>query len=159
MIAGILSLLSSWSPLTITDEVRWWAKAYRVNPDLAQAVAIVESGERDGLVSKTGDYGRMQINCATWRKAFGLEKCSELLQPHLNALLGVKILHRYKKRFAGRDGMSCCCYAARETPHWWVAHYNSGNRLTSRSLAYQSVVRWHVKRLVKERAEKRAGRS
>ena len=155
---GLWMALSSHLP-TVTDEVRFFAWTMGVDPDLAQAVTIVESGERDGLVSKTGDFGRGQVNCHTWLRKLGIESCAQLLNVHINAWAQARVMAAFKRRFAARDGWACRCRESKGTPHWWIAHYNSGNKLTPRGMAYQMVARWHVKRLVRERAEKGGKRS
>lgn len=124
--------------LTPEHELRIWAQVYEVDPDLAVAVSMVESRGKDGLISSTGDYGRMQINCVTWRKHLRLRHCRQLLNVHYNAWAGAYILARYQRRFGGNAAS-------------WVGHYNSGSTLTDRGRRYAAQVKWWQKKVAAKR--------
>lgn len=146
MIAGLISLLSA--QVQTSDEIRFWSALYGVDPTLARAVTYVESREKDGLISPTGDYGRAQVNCHTWIKALRLESCEDLLDTHINAWAGVHVLARYQKRYANRDKTACRC--GQIPRHHWVAHYNCGHVLKRRGLTYAGAVMHAMRRFIHE---------
>ncbi len=139
-----------WTP-TPEEEVRFWAVLHGVKPEVALAVADVESGRapesRRDLVVSRGNYGRFQVRCTTWRAYFGLRDCSDLLDRHRNIRLGVRILRMVQDRFASRDGRGCRCRSG--AAHHWTAHYNEGISVMpeGRGEAYGRLVAARARRL------------
>ena len=90
-------------------------KTDRVRPELALAVAQVESNFNPKALSHKGAIGVMQIMPATGRGVFGVEP-DALWDPETNIRLGVKFLDSLLKRYRGREDLA-------------LSHYNGGSRV------------------------------
>lgn len=87
---------------------------YKMEPSLVLAIIEVESGFRPDVISKTNDYGLMQINkCnhAAYKELLGI---TDFLDPKQNILAGVHMLATL------RDSYGC------DTVHKMLMAYNLG---------------------------------
>jgi hypothetical protein len=98
-------------------------KRFKIAPLLIAAVAMDESNFRRTIISRTNDYGIMQLHVSkhTHRHYIGREKL--LFDPKLNIYLGTKMLVYWRwyheKHCAGKK-------------HHWLHHYNQGARVSTR---------------------------
>ena len=90
-------------------------KSQRVRPELALAVARVESGFNAEAVSPKGAIGVMQIMPKTAASVFGVER-SRLFDAQLNIRLGVQFLDSLLHRYRGREDLA-------------LSHYNGGSKV------------------------------
>ena len=90
-------------------------KSQRVRPELALAVARVESGFNAQAVSPKGAIGVMQIMPKTAASVFGVER-SRLFDAQLNIRLGVQFLDSLLHRYRGREDLA-------------LSHYNGGSKV------------------------------
>ena len=90
-------------------------KSKRVRPELALAVARVESGFNAEAVSSKGAIGVMQIMPKTAASVFGVER-SRLFDAQLNIQLGVQFLDSLLHRYRGREDLA-------------LSHYNGGSKV------------------------------
>lgn len=95
--------------------IREAQKSERVRPELALAVAKVESNYNQHALSHKGAIGVMQIMPATGRGVFGVEP-ERLWDPETNVRLGVTFLDSLLKRYRGREDLA-------------LSHYNGGSRV------------------------------
>ena len=93
-----------------------------VDPLLVAAIIKVESRYRRRTVSRTDDYGLMQLHVSETTHERWLGRERELLEPARNVRLGVRML-RYWRRWHLRK-----CKGG----HAWWAHYNWGARIGNR---------------------------
>ena len=93
----------------------------KISPVITAARTQVESRFRPHKISRTNDYGLMQLHVSrtTRPKWIGREK--ELLDPETNIKEGVKAL-RYWKNYHSR-------YCKKRRAHHWWLHYKYGNRV------------------------------
>jgi soluble lytic murein transglycosylase-like protein len=75
-------------------QVRQEAEAYGVPPELADAVAMVETGYRPGAIGSSGEVGIMQILPSTAMQLGFHGTMNELLEPSVNIHLAVQYLSR-----------------------------------------------------------------
>ena len=68
---------------------------YHVSPALIAAIIVCESSARPRVISKTGDYGLMQIHYNAHKDK--ISKRSDLFNPRINIFLGTKIFAQYRK--------------------------------------------------------------
>lgn len=94
----------------ILSLIMTYANIYGVDPQLALAVAQVESGLDPSLVSPTEDYGVYQLHKATFRE-YTVE---QLLNPQVNVPLGIKYLAEIRATSVHRQGFD------------WVIGFNLG---------------------------------
>lgn len=119
-------------------EIAAWSMLRGVDYRVALAVHQTETGnvrDRDGVVSRSGDYGRMQINCSTWRRLTGNRDCEALHNRHVNILAGVTLLARWQARCKRRSRV-----CRRPTGTAWVCHYNGGFRCGPMATTYAAKV-------------------
>lgn len=90
---------------------------------LVAAIVHVESGGKDNVRGRHGEWGRMQIKCATARSVGLTGKCSQLAVASINLRYGTKYLDIALKRAGGR-----LCHAA--------SLYNMGVFARPRCTAY-----------------------
>lgn len=79
------------------------------------ALMMVESNLTPGAVSRTGDYGIMQVNCRIWRQRLktelGIENCEEeLMNPAVSIRAGVYVLNRFRRYRRCRGSNVYACY-------------------------------------------------
>lgn len=127
--------------MVIERELGTYAARYGVNPRLARAVLIQESGGNDKLVSSAGARGYFQVMPGTFR----------LLGVRSNIEAGIKYLGQMKRRF-GREDYAVAAYNAGpgrigntrplplETLQYviGVGHYKSVLRLHEAEIARQA---------------------
>ena len=68
---------------------------YHVSPSLIAAIIVCESSARPRVISKTGDYGLMQIHYSAHKDK--ISKRSDLFNPRINIFLGTRIFAQYHK--------------------------------------------------------------
>lgn len=90
---------------------------YHVSPALIAAIIVCESSARPRVVSKTGDYGLMQIHYKAHKDK--VSKRSDLFNPRINIFLGTRIFAQYRK---GR------------TLHGALTRYSGGNKSYARKV-------------------------
>jgi soluble lytic murein transglycosylase-like protein len=93
---------TSGMPNSYRALVRQEAARAGIPPDLADAVAEVESGYHPGVVGGAGEVGLMQVMPSTARMLGFTGTNAELAQPEVNARYGVAYLAR-AWRLAGQD--------------------------------------------------------
>lgn len=78
------------------------------------ALIMVESNLTTTAVSRTGDYGIMQVNCRIWRDRLrtelGIQNCEqELMNPRTGIRAGVYVLNRFRRyrRCQGSNVYAC----------------------------------------------------
>lgn len=68
---------------------------YYISPALIAAIIVCESSARPRVISKTGDYGLMQIHYSAHRDK--VKRRKDLFNPRINIFTGNKILAQYHK--------------------------------------------------------------
>ena len=68
---------------------------YHVSPALIAAIIVCESSARPRVISKTGDYGLMQIHYSAHRDKVKHRK--DLFNPRINIFTGTRIFAQYRK--------------------------------------------------------------
>lgn len=98
--ATVRSLLSPRQARQIRKALRYWARRYGVSPSLVRALAWVESGYQNGLTSRAGARGIMQVMPRTWRYVETI-LLGEDVPPTTrgNIRVGVTYLHSLLHRF------------------------------------------------------------
>lgn len=138
-------------PPTINQQISFWSWIHNIDPITVEAISETETGDvpekweppsrtypnttRETVISK-GNYGRLQINCTTWKKNLGITDCKELLNDKNNIRYATYIIKRFKNKFAKR-------YKGKHS-HRWIGHYNSGNILTDRGKRYADKTLKHI---------------
>jgi len=155
-----LLLAIGWAfapPLPVQYQIDVWSRVWGIDARIAMAVIHVESRGNPRAVSRTGDYGLFQVNCATWKRAAKLTSCRQLLDPARNIMLGTWILSKYQRRYRfpsdakrfpsdAKQAWACCCGGS----HGWLAHYNQGGKVGNRGNAYAATIR----QIVTKRAQR-----
>jgi soluble lytic murein transglycosylase-like protein len=100
----------------IADAIFELSPEYGFQPAQILALIEIESGGDPRAISKTGDYGLMQVNFRTWQRELGLDR-RRILEVKYNLRAGLEILRRYH----------------REAGDFWIAvhRYNNGYRGTN----------------------------
>ena len=123
----------------------------RVPPELALAVATVESGFDAKALSSAGARGVMQIMPKTARDEFGVNP-DELWNPRLNIQLGVDYLERLYDQYGGRWDLALSHYnggtlkgdkGANAKPHGYTRKYVAAVQAWQKRYADQSKT-WRV---------------
>jgi len=125
------------------------------------AIAMVETNLKEGLISHTGDYGLLQVNCKVHKKKLakrlGLKNCRKdmfILEHNVDA--AVLILNLFRKYRACRKSNLYSCYNGGQG--WRVVGQkcrveHCGNRdckRCNRPARYASSVRKHIRFLNKK---------
>ena len=79
------------------------------------ALIMVESNLTPAAVSRTGDYGLMQVNCRIWRaklkKDLGIQDCEkEMMDMETSIRAGVYVLNKFRKYRRCRGSKVYACY-------------------------------------------------
>jgi soluble lytic murein transglycosylase-like protein len=117
-------------------EERLIESAFRLPSGLLGAVAHVESRGNHRVISRTGDYGLLQINCTVWKRKLPIRSCRELLDRRRNLVSGAWILSRCHRRWEHLPDQA------------WIGAYNAGTPHGPRAIAYRDGV---VRRMVTNR--------
>lgn len=131
LIPCILAILVEFGPeMAIPRHVEMQIAEYAFDlpKGILGAVAHVESRGNPKAMSRTGDYGLLQVNCATWRRSLRLRSCRELLDPHRSIWSGAWILSRCYRRWGHLPD------------HAWIGAYNAGSPGSVRADAYRDRV-------------------
>lgn len=97
-------------PMEIQDYIFQLCKENSVDPVLIFAMVETESGFNPNCVSRTNDYGLMQINKCNhrWLKAqYGVDN---FLDPKQNLLCGISMISAYLKNNSGDWVKALMCY-------------------------------------------------
>lgn len=131
LIPCILAVLVEFGPelaIPADFEERLIESAFLLPEGLLGAVAHVESRGNHRAVSRTGDYGLLQINCATWKRNLPILSCTELLDRRRNLISGAWILSRCYRRWGHLPDQA------------WIGAYNAGSPGSDRARAYRDRV-------------------
>ncbi|MGH2972001.1 MAG: peptidoglycan-binding protein [Gaiellaceae bacterium] len=88
-----------------------WASHYRVDPSLARALAWMESGYQNDVVSSVGAQGVMQLLPSTWRYVENVLVGHPI--PHTadgNVEAGVALLHHLLAAFGGNEKLALAAW-------------------------------------------------
>lgn len=120
----------------IVDEAMYWG----VEPELALAVARVESNFNPRALSHAGARGVMQIMPATARSEYGVPKY-ELYDPNTNIRIGVRYLKQLLNRYDDNEELA-------------LSHYNGGSKVRrdDGSLAVIPYTRDYVDKVLAQKA-------
>ena len=119
--------------IIVEEAVRW-----NVKPELALAVAKVESNFSASAVSSAGAIGVMQIMPATAMGEFGVEQ-KALYNPRVNIELGVRYLRHLLDKYEGNEEIA-------------LSHYNGGSKVrrSNGTLAVIPYTRGYVNRVLSQ---------
>ena len=122
MVIAILNIFIFGSGTAYGKHFAKYGQERGVDPLLVASVAYHESLLEPGKVSRTNDYGLMQLHVGknTHSKYIGREKL--LFESERNIRLGVKMLAWWKSYHQRR------C----KSKHHWLLHYNQGSRVAKR---------------------------
>mgnify|MGYP001170917435 FL=1 len=117
------------------------------------AIALVETNLKENLVSHTGDWGVLQVNCRIHRKKLknilGIRKCKELHELNKNIDAAIYILNRFRRYKTCRGNNLYACYNGGQG--WKVAmkkcYAATGKKSCSRPYRYKNSVRKHLRLL------------
>ena len=129
------------------------AKYPKENPIEIIAIGLVETNLKENLVSHTGDWGVLQINCRIHRKKLrnilGIRKCKELHNLEKNIDAAVYILNRFKKYRSCKGSNLYACYNGGQG--WKVGmkkcQEKTGRKTCSRPYRYKRSVLKHLRLL------------
>jgi len=122
VVVAVLNIFVSGSGTAYGEHFAKYGERRGVDPLLVAAVAYHESLLRPSKVSRTNDYGLMQLHVGdnTHARYVGREKL--LFEPGRNIRLGVRMLAWWKAHHQRRCG----------SEHHWLLHYNQGSRVAKR---------------------------
>lgn len=104
------------SKLIISQMIVFYSNIYGVDPEVALAVAQVESNLNPSAISPTNDYGLFQLN----RRSFPEYSTDELLDPNKNIILGIQYLAKMQKECSHKDDIN------------WLVCYNGGKEFAKK---------------------------
>jgi N-acetylmuramoyl-L-alanine amidase len=111
--AGVIpSTLATYPRSTVRGSIVFWAGHYGVDPHLAAALAWMESGFNNELVSPAGAVGVMQVTPATWDYVEQVLLLGRRV-PHDadgNVRVGVAYLHHLLRVFGGDERQALAAY-------------------------------------------------
>jgi LysM repeat protein len=110
--AAITSTLATYPRSTVRGSIVYWANHYGVDPHLAAALAWMESGFNNGMVSPAGAVGVMQITPDTWDYVEQVLLLGRAV-PHDangNVRIGVAYLHHLLRLFGGDERQALAAY-------------------------------------------------
>lgn len=125
MLAGVVAAIMVLAPAKVADAAVLYADSImrqasdqNMDPLLVVSMIHVETGGRweNTLISKTHDYGLMQVHVSRTTNATYVGRESELFDPDTNILVGIQLL-TYWKRYHTKK--------CKSTHRWW-AHYKWG---------------------------------
>jgi len=108
----------------IADAIFELSPEYGFTPAQILALVEIESAGNPRAISKTGDYGLLQVNMRTWQRELRLDR-NRILEIKYNLRAGLQILQRYY----------------REAGDFWIAvhRYNNGYRGTDQSYLQRAI--------------------
>jgi LysM repeat protein len=104
--------LPSYPRSTVRGSLLYWSAHYDVDPHLATALAWMESGFNNSMVSTAGAVGVMQVTPATWDYVEQVLLLGETV-PHDadgNVRIGVAYLHHLLNVFGGDEARALGAY-------------------------------------------------
>ena len=130
------SLTTNQIRTLVVEEAVYW----QVEPELALAVARIESNFDSDALSSAGARGVMQIMPATAKGEFGVDKY-RLYEPHINIRIGVQYLKQLLERYHGDERIA-------------LSHYNGGSRVrkSDGTLAVIPATRKYVNKVLAQKA-------
>ena len=131
LIPCILAVLVEFGPawaIPAAFEERLIESAFRLPTGLLGAVAHVESRHNPKVVSRTGDWGLLQVHCQTWKRKLPIRSCGELFDQRRNLVSGAWILSRCYRRWGHLPDQA------------WIGAYNAGSPHGDRAKAYRARV-------------------
>jgi soluble lytic murein transglycosylase len=146
--------------------VRAEAEAQGIDPDLAEALLRVESRGDARARSSVGALGLMQLMPATAREiaeeeGIEIEDDEDILDPHVNARLGLTYLRRLLVMFDQDEWLAVAAYNAgpSRVTAWRNEHPDLGSRALLREAAFDET-KAHVTKVMDTRDDLRreAGR-
>ena len=101
-----ISVLKNFVPL-----IKWSGE----DPFVMTAIAMVESSLTESAISRSGDYGILQVNCRIHskklKKLFGFKHCKkDMLDMRKNIVASAYVLSRFRKYRACRKHHLYACY-------------------------------------------------
>jgi peptidoglycan hydrolase-like protein with peptidoglycan-binding domain len=101
----------SASPASIRIALAHWSAYYGVSPSLVRALAWMESGHQNHVVSSTGAWGVMQVMPATWRFVETVLLGRRVPRTaNGNVRVGVAYLHHLLRTFRGNTRLALGAY-------------------------------------------------
>jgi LysM repeat protein len=97
---------------SVRDSILHWSTHYGVDPRLATALAWMESGFNNTLISSTGAVGVMQIEPVTWKYVEQVLLLGRTV-PHVadgNVRIGVALLHHLLRIYGGDERLALAAY-------------------------------------------------
>jgi LysM repeat protein len=99
------------NPYEVRTSLDRWASHYAVDPHLARALAWMESGYQNSVVSSVGAQGVMQLLPVTWSYVENILLGQKV--PHTvdgNVRIGVAYLHHLLDEFGGDERMALAAW-------------------------------------------------
>lgn len=129
------------------------AKHPKENPIEIIAIGLVETNLTENLVSHTGDWGVLQVNCRIHRKKLknilGIRKCKELHNLKNNIDAAVYIMNRFRRYKSCKGSNLYACYNGGQG--WKLAMRKcekvTGRKTCSRPYRYKRSVLKHLQLL------------
>jgi len=109
---AIASTLAAYPRSTVRGSIVYWANHYGVDPHLAAALAWMESGFNNEMVSTAGAVGVMQITPATWDYVEQVLLLGRRVPRDAdgNVRVGVAYLHHLLHLFGGDERQALAAY-------------------------------------------------
>jgi len=108
----VTSTLSTYPRSTVRGSIVYWSSHYSVDPRLAAALAWMESGFNNAMVSTAGAVGVMQVTPATWDYVEQVLLLGQKV-PHDadgNVRVGIAYLHHLLHVFDGDERLALAAY-------------------------------------------------
>ena len=108
----VTSTLSTYPRSTVRGSIVYWANHYGVDPHLAAALAWMESGFNNAMVSPAGAVGVMQVTPATWDYVEQVLLLGEQVAHDAdgNVRVGIAYLHHLLRVFGGDEQLALAAY-------------------------------------------------
>ena len=108
----VTSTLSTYPRSTVRGSIVYWANHYGVDPHLAAALAWMESGFNNAMVSPAGAVGVMQVTPATWDYVEQVLLLGEQVAHDAdgNVRVGIAYLHHLLRVFGGDERLALAAY-------------------------------------------------
>jgi soluble lytic murein transglycosylase len=162
VLAGLIVLRLRSVPPDVARLVRTVARQEGVDPDLAEALVWVESRGDARARSRVGALGLLQLMPATAREVadregIPLREEEDLLDPGVNARIGLIYLRDMLRRFEGDERLALAAYNAGpgRVERWRRSRPELASEALVREVAFDET-RDHVNRVLKIRDSLRA---
>ena len=130
MLAGVVAAILVLAPAKVADNAVSYASIIlrqandqHINPLIVVSTIHVETGGQwdNTLISKTDDYGLMQVHVSRSTNPDFIGRETDLLDPETNIREGVRVMV-YWKKYHNR---------CKKSTHQWWAHYQAGVEVKS----------------------------